>query len=161
MFCPKKYLIIQDSKPHKNFSLFSRELSELQKQKNLLWKFFLYFGKQKYLATSLKRILILHERTLKVPSLIKFLIFFWRNRHTITIFFIIFVTNEIFKILFTKRKLIRYYYFINIYIVFWNRSFTLIKFIFLNFNIMKFCKFFIHFLFINGFNFFSYNFFDL
>ena len=34
----------------------------------------------------------------------------------------IFVTNETFKILFTKRKLIRLYYFINIYIVYPNRQ---------------------------------------
>ena len=33
-------------------------------------------------------------------------------------FFRTFATNEIFEILFTKRKLIRYYYFTNIYIAF-------------------------------------------
>ena len=45
--------------------------------------------------------------------------------------FIIFVTNEIFKMLFIKRKLIRYYYFINIYIIYRNRAFILMKFVFI------------------------------
>ena len=42
-------------------------------------------------------------------------------------FFIAFVNNEIFKTLFTKRKLIRYYYFINVYIVYQNRNFILMN----------------------------------
>ena len=46
--------------------------------------------------------------------------------------FSIFVTNEIFKILLTKRNLIRYYYFINIYIVDQTRAFILMKFVFFN-----------------------------
>ena len=85
-------------------------------------KIFFILWEAKTSSNKLKKNYISREN-FKVPSLIKFLIFFWRNRHTITIFFIIFVTNEIFKILFTKRKLIRYYYFINIYIVYWNMSF--------------------------------------
>ena len=52
-------------------------------------------------------------------------------------FFIIFVTNEIFKSLFTKRKLIAYYYFINIYIVYCNRFFMLMKYHFFNFSIIN------------------------
>ena len=61
-------------------------------------------------------------------------------------FFSTFVTYEIFKILFTKRKLISYYYFINIYIVYWNRAFMLMmKFIFFNFSIAKLYNFFIYF----------------
>ena len=35
----------------------------------------------------------------------------------------IFVTNKIFKNLFTKRDLIRYDYFINIYNLYWNKAF--------------------------------------
>ena len=38
-------------------------------------------------------------------------------------FFGIFIAYKIFKILFTKRHLIRYYYLISIYIFFWNRAF--------------------------------------
>ena len=40
---------------------------------------------------------------------------FWKEEAWRSNFFSIFVTNEIFKILLTKRKLIRCYYFINIY----------------------------------------------
>ena len=42
---------------------------------------------------------------------------FGRNIHRGLIFFSIFVANKIFKIFCTKGDLIRYYYFINIYIV--------------------------------------------
>ena len=52
-------------------------------------------------------------------------------------FFRIVVTNEIFKILFTKTKLIRYYYFINIYIVYRNRAFMLIEFSLFSFSVIK------------------------
>ena len=45
-----------------------------------------------------------------------------RNIHK-GLFLSIFSANKIFKSLFTKRDLIRYYYFINIYIFYWNRSF--------------------------------------
>ena len=65
--------------------------------------------------------------------------------HKGLIFCRIFVTNEMFKILFTKRKLIRCYYFISIYIFYQNRAFILLKFEFFNFSIIKFYNFFIHF----------------
>ena len=68
-------------------------------------------------------------------------------------FFIAFVTTEIFKIFFVKRKFIRYYYFINIYIVYGNSTFTLLKFLLLNSSIIKFNKFFLS-IFIYGFKFF-------
>ena len=42
---------------------------------------------------------------------------FWKEFAQMSNYLIIFVTKEIFKILFTKSKLIRSYYFINIYIV--------------------------------------------
>ena len=45
------------------------------------------------------------------------------------------------KVLFTKRKLIRYYYFINIYIIYQNRAFILMKFVFVNFSVIKFYNF--------------------
>ena len=73
-------------------------------------------------------------------------------------FFIIFVTNEIFKILLTKRKLIKYYYFIDIYIVYQNGRFILLKFVFFNFSAIKFYNFLS--IFVYGFNFFC-NFFNL
>ena len=53
----------------------------------------------------------------------------------------LFVTIEIFGILFFKMNLIRYYCFINIYIVYRNRTFILMKFIFLNFSLIKFYNF--------------------
>ena len=60
-------------------------------------------------------------------------------------FFRTFATNEIFEILFTKRKLIRYYYFTNIYIAFQNRAFILMKFVFFKFSVIRFYNLFIHF----------------
>ena len=62
-------------------------------------------------------------------------------------FFVIFITNEIFKILFNKRKVIRYYYFVNIYIVHGNRAFTLMKFVFFNLSVIIY-QCFIRFLYI-------------
>ena len=53
-------------------------------------------------------------------------------------FFVIFLTSEIFKIFHTKRKLIRYYYFIDIYIAYQNRTFVMMKFVFFNFSAIKF-----------------------
>ena len=69
----------------------------------------------------------------------------WKECTQRSNFFINFVTNEIFKILFTKRKLIRYYYFVNIYIVYRNRAFILMKFVFFNFRVIKFYNFLIRF----------------
>ena len=69
---------------------------------------------------------------------------FWKVYAERCNFFIIFVTNEIFKILVTKRKLIREYYFINIYIAYWNRTLILMKFVFSN-SVSSSFIFFIHF----------------
>ena len=68
---------------------------------------------------------------------------FGRNIHK-GLFFTIFVANEIFQSFFTKRDLIRYYYFIIIYNFYLNRSFTLVKCLSLDFNIAEFynCFFF-------------------
>ena len=57
-------------------------------------------------------------------------------------FFSIFLANKIFKFFFIKRDPIRYYYFINIYIYYWNKFFMLIKFLILEFSISKFDTFF-------------------
>ena len=54
--------------------------------------------------------------------------------------FSIFVANKEFK-----NFPIKYYYFINIYIVYQNRDFMLIKFVFFNFNVIKSYNFYIHF----------------
>ena len=70
-------------------------------------------------------------------------------------FFGIFVTNQIFKTLLTERKLIRCDYFINIYIVYENRVFTLMKFIVFNFSIIKLIKIFLS-IFICDFDFYIY-----
>ena len=56
-------------------------------------------------------------------------------------FFSIFIANKIFEIFFTKRDLIRYYYFVNIYIVHQNRSFMLVKIAFFNFSSINFYNF--------------------
>ena len=66
-------------------------------------------------------------------------------------FFIVFVTNEIFRILFSKRKLMKFFYFINIYIVYRNRTYILMKFVFFSFNVIKLYNFYI--IFTYGFNF--------
>ena len=66
-------------------------------------------------------------------------------------FFRILVNNDIFKILFTKRKLMRYYYFINIYIAYRNRAFILINFEFFNFSVIKMYVFLSIFIFDFGF----------
>ena len=59
-------------------------------------------------------------------------------------FFSIFIANKIFKILFTERDLIRYNYFIKIYIVYQNRAFMLVKFVF-SCRYHQTLYFFIHF----------------
>ena len=63
-------------------------------------------------------------------------------------FFRIFVTNEIFKILFAKSKLISCYYFINIYIDSRNLAFIFMKFVFFNFTVIKFYNLFYPFLYL-------------
>ena len=62
---------------------------------------------------------------------------FGRNMDKGLIFFSIFIANKTFKIIFTKRDLIRYYYFINIYIMYGNRAFILVKFVFFNLMVYK------------------------
>ena len=47
--------------------------------------------------------------------------------------------------MFTKTNLIRYYYFINIYIFYQSRAFILMKFLFFNPSIFKLYEFFTHF----------------
>ena len=96
--------------------------------------------------STLRKFLIFQE----TKSLKKLLIFSQKNCSYILgnflYFFIIFVTNEIFKILFTKRKLIRYYHFIDIYVIYQNRA------LFFNFSVIKFYNFLS--IFIYGFIFF-------
>ena len=75
-----------------------------------------------------------------IKSLLYALIF-ERNMHRCLIFFSIFIANKIVKILFTRRYLIRYYHFINIYIVYGNRVVILVKFVFFNFSIIKLYNF--------------------
>ena len=54
---------------------------------------------------------------------------FGRNMHN-GLFFGIFIANKM------KRNLLRYYWFINIYVIYWNRPFILVKFVFSNFSII-------------------------
>ena len=60
--------------------------------------------------------------------------------------------NEIFKY-FTKRTLIWYYHFINIYIIYQNMAFLLIKFVLDKFSIIKLYKSLSIYIYIYGFNF--------
>ena len=60
------------------------------------------------------------KKCLSSSKFLLYIIICEQNMHTGLFFFKTFLTNEIFKILFTKQKLIRYYYFINIYIVYRN-----------------------------------------
>ena len=83
---------------------------------------------------------------------------FWKEYAQRSTCFIIFGNNEIFKILFIEGKPIRYYYFINSYIIYQNRDFLLIKFVLFNFSIIKFYNFLSIFKY--GFDFF-YNFVNL
>ena len=62
---------------------------------------------------------------------------FWKLYTQSSKFFTIFVTNKSLKILFAKGNLIRYYYFINIYIVYRNRAIVLVEFVFFNSSIAK------------------------
>ena len=81
--------------------------------------------------------------------LILYILVSGRNMHKGLISLYSSITNEIFKILFTKRKLIRYYYFINIYMLYQNATFIFIKFIFFSFSVIQFYRVLIY-----GFNFF-------
>ena len=59
-----------------------------------------------------------------------YILIFRQNMYNSIIYLAFILTNEIFKILFTERKLFRYYYFINICVVYRNRAFMLMKFVF-------------------------------
>ena len=89
----------------------------------------LYFSNN--LSFIKKDLYLCHESLFYMHS---FLEEIWRHSSN---FFSIFVTNKIFKTFFTKRDIIRYYYFLNI-CIYQNRAFTLFKFLFCNFSITKF-----------------------
>ena len=61
---------------------------------------------------------------------------FWKEYTKRFNFFIIFITDEIF--FFTEWNLIRYYFFMNIYIDYGNMAFILMKFVFFSFSVIKF-----------------------
>ena len=80
--------------------------------------------------------------------------------HNCLISFVIYVTNEIFKILFTKRKHIKYYYFVNICIyiyiyIYQNKPFILMKFDLFSFSVMKVLKILSIFLYGSSFSLYS------
>ena len=50
----KSFLTFRERNPLDSFLHLTRELSKLEKYKNLLWKHFLYFGKWNFLTSSLK-----------------------------------------------------------------------------------------------------------
>ena len=87
----------------------------------------------------------------------RFLLIFGSNMHK-GLFFKYLCKQWNISIFFTERNLIRYYYFINIYIIYWNGAFMFIKFAFFNFSIINFIIFL--FVFIYGFKIF-YNHFNL
>ena len=98
-----------------------------------------------YLSKIFSSFIIKYIRIRLVLSEYLSYILIWKEYPYGSNFFIIFVTNEIFEILFTKGKLTRYYYFINLYIVFRNRAFVLMISIFFNFSAIQFYNLFIHF----------------
>ena len=57
----------------------------------------------------------------------------------------IFVAYNVVNSFRTRRDLIRHYYFINVYIFYWNRSFMLMEFLFWDFNTIKLYNCFFHF----------------
>ena len=75
-----------------------------------------------------KQFIIFYKKDIYLVSS-KPLLYTWRCN-----FFIIFVTNKTFN---AERNLIRYGYFINIYIVYRNRALLLVKFMFFHFSITK------------------------
>ena len=79
---------------------------------------------------------------------------FWKNHAWEFKIFNIFVANRILKTFFTKRKLAIYYYFINVYIIYKNWVFVLVKFVVFNFNIPKRYDFFTHLIWGNKFLYF-------
>ena len=97
----------------------------------------LTFSKFHYIFLTIFHLLPKKNIHLVLSKSLLYALIFGRNMHKDLIFFIIFVTNDIFKIFFTERNLIRYYYFINNYIVYRNRAFMLMKFVFFNFSIIK------------------------
>ena len=60
--------------------------------------------------------------------------------------FSIFAPNEIFKYFLTERNPARYYYSINVYIIYLNWDSVLLKFMFFNFNFEKRYNFYNHFI---------------
>ena len=75
--------------------------------------------------------------------------------HKGIIFFrICFLPNKIFKTLFTKRNLVRYYFSINVYIMYQNMAFALLIFVFFNFTIAKHYNLSTHFIYDNKFFYF-------
>ena len=70
---------------------------------------------------------------------------YWKEYAQRSNILIIFVANEISKILFIKKKLIRYCNFINICIVYQNRASILMKLVFFNSSIIKLYDSSIHF----------------
>ena len=65
-------------------------------------------------------------------------------------FRIIFVSSKKFKTFFNKKNLVRYYYSINVYVMFWDWDFVSVKLLFLNFNIAKRYNFFTYFIYGNN-----------
>ena len=74
---------------------------------------------------------------------LQYSLIFGSNIHKGLTFLTIFVTNKIFKTLFTKENFIRYYYFINIYIAY--RTFYVGKICVFQFRITNVYNLFIHF----------------
>ena len=77
---------------------------------------------------------------------------FWQHYKSGHNFFnIIFVLNKVFKTFFTKGELTRYYYSINVLIIYQNFVFVLVKYFFFNFSVAKCYSFFMHFICGNNF----------
>ena len=106
-----------------------------------IWCYFWHF--QKILLYFFQQFIIFYQKiyifsSIKVSSMRTS---FWKEYAYKSNCFSFLIVNKIFKIHFTKANLVRCYYFVNIYIVYQNRAFKLVKFAYFNFSIIKICIF--------------------
>ena len=77
------------------------------------------------------------KKTISFSKTLCILTCFWKHYTLWLNFLIILVTNKVFKTFFTKRNLLTYHYFVNIYIPYNNWMLRIVKFMFFNLIINK------------------------
>ena len=118
------------------FSVFRYFLLYINSLLVLFLMIFLTFAKISICLVKTLYFFIKKEIRLFSSKFILYIITSSWNMYKSLSFFRILVSNEIYKTLFNKSKFIRYYCFINIYIVYQNRAFILMKFVLFNFKII-------------------------